>query len=73
MAPVTEPSTTVFYQMDKIKEAVNNLGVVIDLQQCSIEYIPEKTFVDDLVHNGVVLKNTKGQPICNASKAITAK
>ena len=73
MAPVTEPSTTVFYQMDKIKEAVNNLGVVIDLQQCSIEDIPEKTFVDDLVHIGVVLKNTKGQPICNASKAITAK
>ena len=39
MAPVTEPSTTVFYQMDKIKEVVNSLGVVIDLQQSSIKDI----------------------------------
>ena len=49
------------------------MGVVIDLQQCSIEDIPEKVFLDDLVRIGVVLKNTKGQPVCNACKAITAK
>ena len=40
LAPVTKPSTTIFYQMDKLKEVVENLGVVIDLQQCCIEDIP---------------------------------
>ena len=73
LAPVTKPSTTIFYQMDKIKEVVENLGVVIDLQQCCIEDIPARIFVDDSVSIKVVLKDTKGQPICNASKAITAK
>ena len=73
LAPVTKLSTTVFYQMDKIKEVVESLGVVIDLQQCCIEDIPAKIFVDDLVSIKVVLKDTIGQPICNASKAITAK
>ena len=73
MAPVTEPSTTVFYQMDKIKEVVNSLGVVIDLQQSSIKDIPEKIYVDDSVIIGVALKDTKGRPICDASKAITAE
>ena len=73
LAPVTKPSTTVFYQMDKIKEAVEGLRIVIDIQQCYTERIPDKIFADDLVSIRVVLKDTKGQPICNASKAITAK
>ena len=73
MAPVTEPSTTVFYQMDKIKEVVNSLGVVIDLQQSSIKDIPEKIYAYDSVTIGVALKDTKGRPICDASKAIMAE
>ena len=71
MSPVTKPSTTVFYQMDKIKEVVSSFGVIIDLQQSSIKDIPEKIYVDDSVSIGVVLKNTKGQPTCGATKAIT--
>lgn len=59
--------------MGKIKEVVESLGVVIDIRQCYIEEIPDKIFVDDLVSIRVVLKDTKGRPICNASKAITAK
>ena len=73
LAPVAKPSTTIFYQMDKIKEVVESLGVIIDIQQCYIEDIPDKIFVDVLVSIRVVLKDTKGQPICNASKAITVK
>ena len=73
MSPVTKPSTTVFYQMDIIKEVVSSLGVVIDLQQSSVKDIPEKIYVDDSVSIGVVLKNTKGQPICGATKAITSE
>ena len=73
MAPVTKPSTTVLYQMDKIKEVVNSLGVVIDLQQSSLKDIPEKIYVGDAVCIKAVLKDTKGQPVCSASKAITAE
>ena len=75
MTPVTKPSTTVFYQMDKIKEVVNSLGVVIDLQQSSLKDIPEKIHVDkgDSVSISVVLKDTKDQPVSNASKAIAAE
>ena len=75
MAPVTKPSTTVFYQMDKIKEIINSLGVVIDLQQSGIKDIPEKIYVDigDSISTAVVLKDTKGQPVCGASNAITAE
>ena len=73
MDPVTKPSTTVFYQMDKIKEVVKSLGVVIDLQQCCIEDIPEKIYVDESVSVEVILKDTKGQPVSNASKAITTE
>ena len=73
LVPVTKPSTTIFYQMDKIKEVVRSLGVVVDLQQSSIEDIPANIHVDESASIKVTLKDTKGQPICNASKAITAK
>ena len=73
LAPVTKPSTTIFYQMDKIKEVMRSLGVVVDLQQCSIEDIPASIYVGEPASVEVILKDTKGQPICNASKAITAK
>ena len=73
MAPVTKPSTTVLYQMDKIKEVVNSLGVVIDLQQSSLNDAPEKIYVGDAVCIKAVLKDTRGQPVCSASKAITAE
>ena len=73
MAPVTKPSTTVLYQMDKIKEVVNSLGVVIDLQQSSLKDIPEKIYIGDAVCIKAVLKDTRGQPVCSASKAITAE
>ena len=70
MDPVTKPSTTVFYQIDKIKEVVKGLGVIIDLQQCCVKDIPEKIYVDESVTIGVILKDIKGQPISNANKAI---
>ena len=46
MAPVTKPSTALLYQMDKIREVVNCLGVVIYLQQSSIKVTLEKIYVD---------------------------
>ena len=73
LAPVTKPSTTIFYQMDKIEEVVRSLGVVVDLQQCSIVDTPAKIHVGKSASVEVILKDTKGQPIHNASKAITAK
>ena len=73
MDPVTKPSTTVFYQMDKIKEVVKSLGVVIDLQQCCIEDIPEKIYANESVSIGIILKDIKGRPISNASKTITTE
>ena len=70
MDPVIKPSTTI---MDKIKEVVKSLGVIIDLQQCCIEDIPEKIYVDESVSIEAILKDIKGQPISNASKAITTE
>ena len=52
---------------------MESLGVVIDLQQCSIEDSPAKISVNESVSINVILKDTKGRPICNASKAITVK
>ena len=73
LAPVTKPSTTVYYQMDKMKETVANLGIVIDLNQSCIEDLPKCICVHKPVSIQVVLKGTKGQPICHAIKAITAQ
>ena len=73
LAPVTKLSTTVYYQMDKIKQVVASLGVVIDLQQCCIEDIPAKIYKRESASITVILKDTKGQLIHNARDAITAK
>ena len=73
LAPVTKPSTTVYYQMDKIKQVVASLGLVIDLQQSCLEDIPAKIFKYESASIIVILKDTKGQSIHNARDAITAK
>ena len=73
MDPVTKPSTTVIYQMDRIKEVVKSLGVIVDLQQCCLEDVPTGIYVNRSATLGIVLKDTKGQAICNSSNTISAK
>ena len=46
---------------------------MIDLQQSCIEDTPANIAINKSATLGVVLKDTKGQPISNASAAITAK
>ena len=73
LLPVTKPTKTVSYHLDKIRTEIEQVLIFVDLQQCQIEGAPLKFFQSEEVTLNVILKDDKGQPICNAAKIITAR
>ena len=73
LSPVTKPTKTASYNLDKIRAEIEQALVFVDLQQCQIENAPLDVGIneDEVVFLEVVLKGNKGQPICNATNIIT--
>ena len=49
------------------------LKVLVHLCQCSIEDIPKSSYISETVTLKIILKDTKGQCICNAKHLITVQ
>jgi len=73
LSPVTKSTSIPFYQLDSIKEEIRRVGTFVDLHQCSVEEIPKLVHRSEKVTLKVILKDTKGQNICNAKSLITAQ
>ena len=73
LCPVSKPTKTVCYQLDKINMEIEQVAVFVDLQQCCIENVPAKVYESEMVTFNVILKDTKSQPICNAANILTIR
>ena len=73
LSPVTKSTSVPFYQLDSIKEEIKKVGAFVDLHQCGIQEIPKSAHKSETVTLKVILKDTKGQRICNAKSLITAQ
>ena len=62
---------TVCYRLDKINTEIEQVAVFVDLQQCCIENVPAKVYEEEMATLNVILKDTKGQPICSAANILT--
>ena len=71
LAPVTKPSTAIFYQLDSIQKQITNFGACIDLVNCSIEDVPETFDRFETVNITLILKDVKGQGLCNVTDLIS--
>ena len=71
LCPVSKPTKTVCYQLDKINMEIEQVAVFVDLQQCCIENLPAKVYESEMATFNVILKDNKGQPICNAANILT--
>ena len=72
LSPVTKPTKTVSYQMLKINIEIEQVAIFVDLQQCCIDVVPLEIYEKEITTVHVILKDTKGQPICNAPNIFTA-
>ena len=70
--PVSKPTKTICYRLDKINMEIEQVAIFVDLQQCSIENVPAEVYVDEMATLNVVLKDTKSQPICKATNILTS-
>ena len=62
--------------MDKIRAEIEQVLVFVDLEQCQIEDAPLDFDIEEeedeyVVKLEVILKDNKGQPICNAANILT--
>ena len=73
LIPVTKPSTTAFYQLDAIQEQITSFGAFVDLINCSIGDVPKTIDTYKMVTIKVILKDTKGQGLCNVGDLINAQ
>jgi len=73
LSPITKSISVPFYQLDSMKEEIKRVGTFVDLHQCSIKEIPKSAHKSEKVTLKVILKDTKGQNICNAQSLITAQ
>ena len=69
LPPVTKPTKTVFYCLDKITTEIEQVSNFVDLQQCCIE---SSAYEKETLTLKVILKDTVDQPICNAADTFTA-
>ena len=67
LSPVTKPTTTVYYNLDKIRAQIKQILAFVDLQQCQIEDAPLEAYKEEAITLKLVLKDHKGQPIYNAA------
>jgi len=70
LIPVTKPSTVVYYQLHSIQEQITNFGAIVDLVDC-IKNVPKK--FDKTVTIKLILKDIKGQRLCNVGDLIDAQ
>ena len=66
LSPVTKPTKTVCYQLGKISVEIEQVAIFVDLQQSCIESVPLEIYEEEMATLNVILKDTKGQPICTA-------
>ena len=68
LPPVTKPTKTVFYCLDKVTTEIEQVSLFVDLKQCHIE---SSAYEKETLTLKVILKDTEDQPICNAADIIT--
>ena len=73
LSPVTKPTKTVSYYLDKIITEIERVSFFVDLQQCRIEYVPLSVHAKGTVTLKLILKDTKGKPIRNAANTLTVE
>ena len=73
LSPITKPTKTVSYHLNKMYEEIQQVANPVDLEQCSIEDVPLEAYDNQPVTVKVILKDTKGQPICNVGNTFTAE
>ena len=72
LSPITKSTKTVSYQLLKINVEIEQVAVFLDLQQCCIDVVPLEIYEKEMATLNVILKDTKGQPICTAANIFTA-
>ena len=72
LCPVTKSTKTVCYQLEKINVEIEQVAIFVDLQQCRIENVPAEVHEKEMATLKVILKDTKGRPICNAANIFMA-
>ena len=73
LSPVVAPTKTVSFQLLKINVEIERVAIFIDPQQCCIDEVPLEVYEKVMATLKVILKDTKGQPICDAANIFTAK
>ena len=73
LSPVTKPTKTVSYYLGKITTEIEQVLCFVDLQQCHIEDVPLSVHAKGTVSLKLILKDTKGKPICNAANTLTVE
>ena len=72
LSPVTKPTKTVCYHLGKTNKEIERVATFVDLQRCYTD-VPLKAYKYQPAALKVILKDTKGQPICKGANIFTAK
>ena len=70
LSPVRKPTTVEYYQLDKIKEGINSVGVIVDCQLSSVQSVKEEGKGNVAT---VVVKDISGQLLSDAADFISAQ
>ena len=70
LSPVKKPTTAEYYQLDRIKEDINNVGVTVDCQLSSVQSVEE---IDKEVVATVIVKDTYNQLLSDAAGVINVQ
>ena len=73
LSPVTKPTKTVCYHLGKINKEIERIVTFVDLRQCFTEDVPLEAYKYQSAILKVILKDTKGQPICKRANIFTAQ
>ena len=70
LSPVRKPTTVEYYQLDKIKEDINNVGVVVDCQLSTVQSLKEQ---NKTVVATITVKDISGQCLLDAADFVTVQ
>ena len=73
LSPVAKPTKTILYQLSKLNKEIDQIAIFVDLHQCCVHDMPEQAFENEEVTLRLMLKDTEGQPICDATSSVTAR
>ena len=68
LSPVRKPTTAKYYQLNKIKTDINNIGVIVDCQRSSVQSVKER---DKKTVVTVLVKDISGRFLSDAANFIS--